>query len=142
MAKLKKCDLFISHAWNYNEGYDRLVQMLSNTSDLKVIIHSAYKYDTLDPNNPEDRKPLIKLMEKQIIPAGCIVVLLQMYSGYKEWLQAVFDIAQRYKKPIIGIKPIYSLPEALVPTELEKSFTAMVTWNKESIVKLISTYSE
>ena len=45
MPELKTYDLFISHAWKYNEDYYRLVDMLNNAPNFKWRNYSVPEHD-------------------------------------------------------------------------------------------------
>ncbi len=138
MPVKKMYDLFISHAWRYNESYDRLVEMLIHASGFDVRIHSAYKFDMLNPNRPGDKPILLKDLEDQINPVNCVLVISGMYAGYREWIQAAIDIAKKHDKPIIGVKPP---GRQQVPPELQDAANTLVNWESDEIIDQIKTLS-
>jgi Thoeris protein ThsB, TIR-like domain len=138
MPTQKIYDLFISHAWRYNETYDRLVEMLKCASGFYGRIFSVYKYDMLQPNNPSDKELLLKDLERQINPVNCVLVISGMYAADKEWIQAEIDIARKKGKPIIIVTPQKS---EHVPGEVQDAANTMVRWNSISIVDKIRSLS-
>ena len=52
MPELKMYDLFLSHAWRYNDDYYKLEKMLKEASLFKWRNYSVPKHDPLiDPNS-------------------------------------------------------------------------------------------
>jgi len=139
MPSLKTYDLFISHAWKYNEHYYKVIEMLSNASLFNFRNYSVPKHDPLvNPNTDVGVKQLVNLLDKQIKPANCVLIIAGMYVAHRYWLQTEINLAQKYRKPIIGIKP---WGQERVPLEVQNSASVVVGWNTDSIVKAIRQYS-
>ena len=139
MPALKTYDLFISHAWKYNEDYYRLVGMLNNAPYFKWRNYSVPKHDpVLDPNEPTDRKELIKELDEQIRPVNCVLILSGMYAAHSFWIQKEIDISVKYSKPIIGVKP---WGQAKIPKAVSDVAVEIVGWNTSSIVSAIRKHS-
>lgn len=139
MPELKTYDLFISHAWRYNEDYYRLVKMLNEASNFKWRNYSVPEHDpVLDPDDPEDRETLIEALKRQVRPVNCVLILCGMYVAYSFWIQKEIDIAQEYEKPIIGVKP---WGQEKVPQAVTDVAKEIVGWNTDSIVKAIRKHS-
>lgn len=139
MPTLKTYDLFISHAWKYNDDYYRLVNMLNNAPNFKWRNYSVPEHDpVLDPDDDNDRKTLIKELKEQIRPVNCVLILSGMYVAYSYWIQKEIDISVEYGKPIIGIKPWgqEKIPKAVSDVAIE-----IVGWNTSSIVEAIREHS-
>lgn len=139
MPTLKTYDLFISHAWKYNEDYYKLVEMLDNASNFKYRNYSVPKHDPLvDPNTEVGKKKLKELLDKQIKPVNCVLIIAGMYVAHRYWLQTEIDIAQSNNKPIIGIKP---WGQERVPKEVQDAAVEVVGWNTSSFVTAIREHS-
>jgi hypothetical protein len=139
MPILKIYHVFISHAWTYNDDYYRLVEMFNNAPNFKWKNYSVPSHDPLlDPDDPGDKKLLFKELEQQIRPVHCIMVISGMYVNYREWIQKEIDIVRSYGKPIIGIRP---RGQDRVPQAVQNATDEMVSWNTNSIVDTIRTYS-
>lgn len=139
MPLLKTYDLFISHAWKYNEQYYRVVEMLNSAPLFNYRNYSVPKHDPLvDPNTVVGKRQLTGLLDKQVRPVNCVLIIAGMYVAHRYWLQTEIDLAQKYSKPIIGIKP---WGHERVPLEVQNAAHTIVGWNTESIVKAIRTYS-
>lgn len=139
MPLLKTYDLFISHAWKYNEQYYKVVEMLNSAPLFNYRNYSVPKHDPLiDPNTDVGKRQLTTLLDKQVRPVNCVLIIAGMYVAHRYWLQTEIDLAQKYSKPIIGIKP---WGQERVPLEVQNAADTIVGWNTESIVKAIRTYS-
>lgn len=139
MPELKTYDLFISHAWKYNEDYYRLVDMLNEAPNFKWRNYSVPEHDpVLDPDDPGDQETLIKELEEQIRPVNCVLILSGMYVAHSFWIQKEIDISLEYDKPIIGIKP---WGHERVPKAVSDVAKEIVGWNTSSIVEAIRKYS-
>lgn len=139
MPALKTYDLFTSHAWRYNEEYYKLIEMLDNASNFNYRNYSVPKHDPLvDPNTEVGKKKLKELLDKQIKPVNCVLVIAGMYVAHRYWLQTEIDIAQSYSKPIIGIRP---WGQERVPKEVQDAAVEIVGWNTNSIVSAIRKQS-
>lgn len=139
MPLLKTYDLFISHAWKYNEEYYRLVELLKGANNFKWRNYSVPEHDpVLDPDDENDAKILLSKLEQQIKPVNCVLVISGMYVNYRKWIQSEIEIAIKYKKPIIGIKP---RGQQRIPLDVQAVATTMVGWSTDSIVKAIREHS-
>lgn len=135
MPVLRTYDLFISHAWSYNDEYDRIVKMLTEASNFTWRNYSCPRSDpAVDPKQRYSKLELLENLDKQIRPANCVLVLAGMYVAYSDWIQAEIDIAVRYKKPIVGVKPWDS---ERMPTAVSGVADTVVGWNTSSIVQAI-----
>ena len=135
MPALKTYDLFISHAWTRNTEYDRLVRMLRAAPNFRPRNYSVPKED---PLNAANDATLIIALRRQIRPANCVLILAGMYVNHRKWIKKEIAIAQRYGKPIIGIKP---RGHRHTPITVQEAADIMVSWNTSSIVKAIRDYS-
>ncbi len=130
--------LFISHAWRYSEDYDRLAQLLKKTVDIDVRIQSMYRYDVLHPANPGDRKLLLQLLEEQIKASQGVLLFARIYIMNRQWGQAIIELAQKHRKPLIGI--IQQGHEKAI-RELQKVVHKLVDWNDHEIINSIKSLS-
>lgn len=106
MPVLKTYDLFISHAWRYNESYYCLVNLLTAAPNFYFRNYSVPKHDpVLDLDDEGDRKKLLDELFGQVKPVNCVLIISGMYVNYSYWIQAEIEIAKYYSKPIMGIFP-------------------------------------
>ena len=135
MPRLKSYDLFISHAWRYDDDYNRIVNFLEAANNFKYRNYSVPKHDPLDAENTPR---LAAALQRQISPVNVVLIISGMYVNYRDWIQYEIDVAQKYKKPIIGIKPWGS---QRIPATVQSAAITMVGWNTVSIVKAIRKHS-
>ncbi len=139
MPQLKTYGLFISHAWEYNDDYYRLVDMLDGAPNFLWKNYSVPEHDpVLDPDDPGDRKSLIEELKQQIRPVNCVLVLSGMYVAHSFWIQKEIDIAVGYGKPIVGIRP---RGQERVPQAVSAVAEEIVGWTTSSIVEAIREHS-
>ncbi|MFA5782157.1 MAG: TIR domain-containing protein [Bacteroidales bacterium] len=106
MPTLKTYDLFLSHAWKYNDDYYRLEEMLKAAPNFYFRNYSVPTHDPLiDPNTPAGKGKLTGLLDNQVKPVNCVLILSGMYVAYSDWIQKEIDLAKYYDKPIIGVIP-------------------------------------
>lgn len=132
----RQYNIFISHAWDYNDEYERVVEFLNEFESLDWQDHSVPLSDPLDTvNDPHLRARL----RDQIRTTSVVLVLAGMYSAHREWIQTEIELAQEFDKPIIGIRPYGSQQTANV---VEQAATEMVGWRQQSIVGAIVDHTE
>jgi hypothetical protein len=136
---LKTYDLFISHAWKYSSGYNRIVGMLKEAPYFYWRNYSCPREDpAVDPEARYSKATLLSELDAQIRPVNCVLVLAGMYAAHSEWIQAEINIARKYNKPIVGVRPWAS---QVVPITVSGFASAMVGWNTPTIVQAIRDYS-
>lgn len=131
MPYLREYNLFISHPWTKDDEYSKLEEMLDNCTYFKYKNYSVPKTDPLDVKTD---KELEEALEKQIKPASIILVLAGMYYNHRKWIQKEIEIAKKYDKPIVAIKP---WGQQKVPTDVISVSKNVVEWNTNSIVNAI-----
>jgi len=132
-------DLFITHAWFYSKGYNTLLRLLKEAPLFYFTNHSVPMHHPVsDLNTDEGRVKLIKKLDNQIKPVNCFIVTAGLYAKHKYWIEKEIEIAQKHKKPIIGLMPWNQkqTPEFIQDVALE-----IVGWNTCSIVKAIRKHS-
>ncbi len=139
MPPLKIYDLFISHAWFYSKGYNKLVELLNAADYFKWRNYSVPEHDpVIDPNTKVGKRKLIAELDEQIRPVNCFLVISGMYANYKYWIQKEVEIALSYGKPIIGLVP---WGQQRTPQYIQNIADEMVRWNTSSIVDAIRRHS-
>lgn len=128
-------NLFISHAWDYNEAYYNLVNMLNSAQYFSYKNYSVPEHDRLDTRTNQE---LEIALYSQISPCSCVLIIAGMYYNHRHWLQKEIDIANYYKKPIIVVRPWGS---ERIPQELAANEFHVVNWQTSSIVDAIRQYS-
>lgn len=135
MPSLKTYDLFISHAWAYDDDYYRLQSLLRNAANFKWRNYSVPQHDPLDANNTSR---LSAALDRQIRPVNIVLIISGMYVNHRNWIQYEIDVAQYYSKPIIGIRPWAS---QRVPNAVQLASRTMVGWNTNSILSAIRKHA-
>jgi hypothetical protein len=135
MPELKTYDLFLSHAWKYNDDYHRLVKLLKDASYFSWRNYSVPEHDpVIDPKTPVGYRKLVSLLDNQVRPVNCVLILAGMYAAYSSWINEEITIAQSYNKPIIGISPWGS---ERMPIVVQQAAKRIVGWNTSSIVSAV-----
>ncbi|MCK5602272.1 TIR domain-containing protein [Candidatus Pacearchaeota archaeon] len=127
----KICDIFIPHAWDYDEEYDRLVKLLEGVEGFEFRDYSVPKEYPLEADSIRE---LEEALENQIKSVSVVVVPAGMYAAHREWIEKEIQIAKRLEKPIVAVQPWGS---ERIPQIVEQNADEIVGWNKESIVEAI-----
>lgn len=127
-------DLFISHAWTYDERYQGIVRLLNGYPRFYWRDYSVPRDRPLvDPRTPVGKRRLIALLDEQIRQASCFVISASMSIYHREWVMKELNIAYSYEKPVIAVR---SLGQERVPVIFEDA-DAVVGWRAESLVTTI-----
>ena len=132
---MKIYNLFICHAWEYNDDYYRLENMLDNVEDFEWRNYSVPEHYAIDSN---DDKKLEEALKNQIRPTSAVLITCGMYVSYRKWIQKEIDIAIDMDKPIIAVVP---WGNQKIPQEVQDVADAIVNWNTISIVEAIEELS-
>lgn len=132
---LKNYRVFISHAWEYSDQYQRVETMLD---DAPRFTWQNYSVPEHDPLHLKTRKELEEALYNQIRPANAVIIMAGMYVPYREWIQKEIDIAVKMGKPIIAIAPRGSQK---IPRAVQEVADVIVSWNTASIVDAIRRYA-
>ena len=128
---MKQYNIFISHSWKYNSDYYKIEKWLDDNFNWKNMSVPEH-----DPKTPSSNYALKREIENNIKNSTGIIILSGMYAIYSEWINTEMDIALKYNKPIIGIKP-----RGNVNTPMFISNNAyMVNWNSQSLFDAIRRY--
>lgn len=132
---MKTYDIFISHAWKYNNQYYNLEKMLEEHKYFRFRNYSVPEHDPLDFNSV---KELVNQLDEQIRQSTVVLVIGGMYCNYRKWIQKEIEIAKKYNKPIILVTP-YGANR--IPTMVEINATKTIKWNSDSIINAIREVS-
>lgn len=131
MPELRAYNLFISHAWDYNDEYYRLRDMLNNAPNFDWRDYSVPVHD------PEDGS-LRQAFIDRIRLVHCFIVTSGMYVPYSRWMLSEIRIAKGMEKPILAIMP---QGNERTPQAIQDVATDIVNWNTQSIVDTIRRLS-
>jgi hypothetical protein len=123
--------LFISHAWRYSDGYERVLRFLNESNHFTYTNYSI----------PESKAfvglsaaQLEEQLRNQIRPVQTVVIIGGMYVAHSDWIQFEIDFARALNKPILGLLPWGA---ERMPTAVTNAATEVVSWNSASIVAAI-----
>lgn len=130
MPKLKSYGVFISHAWDYDADYSRLVKMLGKAKRFNWRNYSVPEHDPLHTKSDAE---LEKALRDQIRPVNAVLIISGMYVNNRKWIQKEIDIALKMKKKIIGLAPHGAQK---LPLEVQK-VAPIIGWGTPQIVDAI-----
>lgn len=135
MPELHRYRLFLSHAWNYHDSYERMIEFLDQAPR---FIYSNYSVPRDKSFEGMGRNQLREQLRRQIRPVEATIILGGLYVSYSDWIQFEIDFAQSLMKPIIGVRPWGS---QRMPQAVSDAANIVVGWNTDSIINAIREYS-
>jgi hypothetical protein len=140
MPPLRTYYLFISHAWRYDDDYNRLVHFLNLAPNFQWKNYSVPEHDPVfDPTKPAGQARLRQELAQQIRPVQCVLVLAGMYVAYSDWIQYEIKLAQKLEKPIVGVVP---WGQERIPNDVAAAAKEMVPWRTDAIIKAIRRHAK
>lgn len=133
MPALRKYNVFISHAWSYNEEYYRIERFLNEAPNFLWNNLSVPKHDPI-----LDAERLAQELRNQMRDADVFLILSGMYVSHSDWIQFEINFARRIGRPIIGIKPWGA---TMTPIAVQNGADEVVGWNSDSIVRAIREWA-
>jgi hypothetical protein len=128
--------IFISHSWDYDQEYARLVRLLQEADGFEFRNYSVPEDEKFDTDTDEELEK--NLREKQIKPASVVVVLAGLYSTHSEWIGKEIRFAEEEGKPILGVEP---WGKDRTSNHVEEHADELVGWNTDSILEGIRDLS-
>jgi hypothetical protein len=130
MPELRLYQVFISHAWTYDE-YHIIKDWLNATPNFRWRDFSVpYDY----PLDVKSKSELEKSLKRLIRRAQIVLILAGMEASRRPWIKFEIDFAIELEKPIVGIIPRGARRISRVIDDAAKDF---VGWNRASIIKAI-----
>lgn len=129
-------DLFISHSWEYDDDYERLVDLLDEKNHFSYRNYSVPEKEKVEGKSDQALRRHIK--NKQIQPASVVIVLAGMYSEHSDWIGKEVRDAKDLGKPVLGVEPWGS---QRTPNYINQRADEVVGWNKHTIVRAIRNLS-
>lgn len=124
-------NLFISHCWDWDEEYARLVRMLDS---VEGFYWKNYSVALDNPLSGGTNRKLAREIQRQIQSASAVIVISGMYVAHREWIQFEIDVTDYYAKPLIGVIP---RGNTIVPKAVRESAWAIERWSARAIVRAI-----
>lgn len=135
MPYLRDYHIFISHSWKYKDDYYRFYNLIKDANNFKISNFSVPEHDRLDTRTDAE---LYAALEWQIRSTSIVVILAGMYVNHSFWIDKEIEIAKKYNKPIIGVKP---WGNTFVPTKVVQASKEIVGWQTTSIIDAIRRYA-
>jgi hypothetical protein len=124
-------NLFISHAWAYDERYAGICRLLDSVPGFVWRDYSAPRdYPVVDPNSDIGRNRLRALLKERVRLSSCFVLAAGMYVDHRYWVQAEIEFAREYGKPILGV---LRRGQQRTPDTVYQVSDKIVAWNSASI---------
>ena len=136
MPALRQYDVFISHAWKYNNQYYNLTELLNEYPYFNFKNYSVPEHDPIVFNTTN---VLYKQLDEQIRQSSVVLLIAGKYIKYRKWIQEEIKLAKKYDKPIIAVKPWGA---DIIPNEAEMKADVVVNWQASSIVDAIRNYAK
>ena len=136
MPALKQRMIFISHAWRYDSHYNKIVEWFDDAANF------AWKNCSVPSDSALPDKTLKGLragMTRQISPSQVVVILGGMYAAHSDWIKYEIAEANRFEKPIIGVKPWGQ--ERIPKIVQDASWCDPVGWNSTSVISAVRRFS-
>jgi hypothetical protein len=134
MPELKTRMLFISHAWQYDDDYLKLVEWFDEAPNFSWKNCSIPSTDALPDKTT---KGLAAGITRQINPAQGVLIIAGMYAAHSGWIDYEIGEARRMNKTIIGIRP---RGQERLPVKVQEAANVLVNWNSASIIQAIRDY--
>jgi hypothetical protein len=128
--------LFVCHAWNYDDDYEGVVNLLNSDSSFEWSNLSVPKNNPLPSlfRLPRSYRHLCRELDGLISKADCVLVLDAMYAAHRGWMQSEIEAAQEFGKPIVAIAP---RGQERFPEVVRYAADARVGWSSASIINAI-----
>lgn len=131
MPSVEKVRLFISHAWDYNQQYYSLVNLLEERPYFDFYNHSVPQHDPLDARTVRELEDKLRSHMRN---CQVVIVLAGVYATYRDWIQKEIKIAKEYGKPIVGVRP---WGQERISQVVQDNADRIVGWNADSVVDAI-----
>ena len=133
MPALRTFRVFISHCWEYNADYYRLVRWLNGEplfkwKNLSVPEESAMRED----------KTFEKRLRKRLAETDILLVIVGMEIAHRYWMQWEIKWARIRGIPIVGVMPKGA---QRIPQVVENARCPIVGWRRGSVVTAIRAYA-
>ncbi len=136
MPILKNRMIFISHAWQYNQHYWKLVEWFNEEPKFSWSNCSVPSHDGLPDKTS---KGLSEGMTRQMSPSQIVVILGGMYAAHSDWIAYEINEAKRMGKTVIGVKP---WGQERVPAIVQDaSACPVVGWNRASVIQAVRNFT-
>lgn len=98
---MKSPKIFISHTWRRSEDYYNIINKFKS-ENLEYLDYSVPEHNPFDYN---EINRLQASLDEQIRQCNIFLIFVNQASANSFWVTKELDIAKKYNKPIIGVKP-------------------------------------
>jgi len=134
MPELKTRALFISHAWQYDAAYLKLVEWFNEAPNFSWKNCSIPSTDALPDKTS---KGLAAGITRQVSPAQGVIIIAGMYAAHSGWIDYEIAESLRMRKMIIGIRP---WGQERLPVKVQEAANVVVNWNSAGIIQAVRDY--
>lgn len=132
-------DIFISHAWAYDERYEGICRLLNSVSDFRWRDYSVPRSAPIVDRGTEiGVRILTRLLDEQIRQCSCFILVAGMFVYHRDWVQREINIARQYGKPIVAVR---RRGAQRTPVEVEAYANETVNWSSNSLVSAIRQHA-
>lgn len=127
--------IFISNCWDYKDQYYTVEKWIDDSDiDWQNMSIPAH-----DPKDVSSNAELEEKIDNNIKNSSLFIILSGMYVSQpnREWIDKELDIAIKYNKTIIGVKP---WGNEKIPSKVKENATEIVNWNSKSLIEAIKKY--
>lgn len=130
-----KPKIFISNCWDYKDQYYTVEKWIDDSDiDWQNMSIPAH-----DPKDVSTNAELEEKIDNNIRNSSLFIILSGMYVSQtnRKWIDKELDIAVKYNKIIIGVKP---WGNDNIPSEVQANANEIVNWNSKSLINVIKKY--
>lgn len=133
MPALRTYRVFISHCWEYDWHYHRLVEFLREEPLLRWTNFSVPEDQAL----PEDKR-LEYHLRKRVGESDVLLVVVGMEVPQRHWVKWELKWAHIRRTPVVGVMPNGMLR---VPAAINRVACDIVGWRRTSVVRAIREWA-
>jgi len=130
--------IFISHAYHYTVNYYTIEKWLNaemnSGSGFNWLNCSVTRYDNDNMTNKNYKQKL----KEQIHSSSIFIVISDIYTENKYWMDYEINTAKHNNKYIIGLKPWRSM--YVTPKKISKNANMLINLNSNELINTINLY--
>lgn len=125
MSEENPIKVFVSHAWEPDDDYQRVFEYLESARNF-------FYQNCSDPNSPPgpDKEAMRSNLRAQMEKAEVVILLSSLFTHRPSWMLFQISSALALKKPIIAVS---SFGGEGVPDELSSKADEIVDWDPRSL---------
>jgi len=133
MPALRTYHVFISHCWEYDDDYHRLVKWFKEEPLFKWRNLSVSEDRAL----PEDKRFEARL-RKRLGDSDILLVIIGMEIAHRYWMKWEIKWARIRSIPIVGVMPNGA---ERIPRVVEEARCPIVGWRRDSVVGAVRDWA-